>query len=142
MVDKIINGISRKLNSIFGDDYRIYAEEIPQDLAPPAFFIQLLQADVEQVVGTRYRRNHSFDVLFFPVDDGTGLQQCREVAGQLLDGLEYITAQGQAFRGTGLRSEIIDGVLHVFVQYNLYVCKETEPEEFMGELSQQGNLKR
>lgn len=42
MVDKLLTGISQKLNTLFGDNYPIFTEDIPQGLTPPAFFIQLL----------------------------------------------------------------------------------------------------
>lgn len=139
MVDKLLTGISQKLNALFGDNYCIYTEDIPQGLTPPAFFIQLLQAGIEQVVGNRYIKNHSFDVIFFPVSNGSEKQQCYEVQEKLFVDLEYITITGTPdlqIRGSNRNAEIVDGVLHFFIQCNFYVTKPVVPEEKMSVLTQ------
>jgi hypothetical protein len=144
VVNDLVIGISRKLNALFGDGYRIYAEHIPQKLQPPAFYIQLLQAGIEQVVGNRYLKNHSFDIIFFPEPNGSEKQQCYEVQEKLLANLEYITITGPPdlqIRGSERNTEIVDGVLHFFIQFNFYVNKPAVPEEKMSALNQRASTK-
>lgn len=144
MVDKLLTGISQKLNTLFGDNYPIFTEDIPQGLTPPAFFIQLLQAGIEQVVGNRYIKNHSFDVIFFPIPNGSQKQQCYEVQEKLLADLDYITITGTPnlqIRGSNGNAEIVDGVLHFFIQFNFYVTKPVVPEEKMSVLIQEASTK-
>lgn len=141
MVNDLITGISQRLGDLFGDGYDVYVESVSQGLQLPAFSIQLLQSSVVPSVGRRYFRNHSFDVLFFPVENEAELQQCYEAETILLEGLEYITIEGRIYRGTERRAEIVDQVLHVFVQYNLPVLKAGTPEEYMEELIRQAGVK-
>lgn len=135
MINKLVVGISQQLNALFGDSYDIYTEDISQGLNTPAFYIRLLQSESAQVVGTRYFRTHSFDIHFFPEGDGTEIEQCQEVMAKLLAEMEYITIETGVIRGTQISTEIIDGVLHFFVQYNFHVLKVVEPEEMMGDLT-------
>jgi hypothetical protein len=141
MVNDLVVGISRKLYALFGDEYRIYAEHIPQDLQPPAFYVRLLQSGVTPIVGRRYFRNHSFDVHFFPVENETELQQCYAAEAILLEGLEYVTIDDLTYRGTSRRTEIVDNVLHMFVQYNLLALKAATPEDYMEDLTQLAGVK-
>jgi hypothetical protein len=144
MVDKLLTGISQKLNALFGDSYHVYTEDLPQGLTPPVFFIQLLQAGIDQVVGNRYLKNHSFDVIFFPVSNGSERQQCYEVQEKLLANLEYITITGTPdlqIRGSNRNAETVDGVLHFFIQFNFHVTKPVVPEEKMSVLTQQASTK-
>ena len=39
MVNRIIDGISIRINEVFGDDYEIYSEDIEQGFKEPCFFI-------------------------------------------------------------------------------------------------------
>lgn len=144
MINKLIIAISQKLDSCF-DGYRTYTENIIQELSPPAFYIKVLQTGTKQVVANRYHRNYSFDVHFFPIQDGNELAQCHTAAEKLIEALEYITVWDDVdnflYRGTNINAEIHDKVLHLFVQYNLFTRREVEAEVFMGELSQQGLVK-
>lgn len=38
MVNRIIDGISIRINEVFGDDYEIYSEDIEQGFKEPCFF--------------------------------------------------------------------------------------------------------
>lgn len=131
MVNDLIDGISIKLNQVFGDGKRIYSETVKQGLKEPCFFIAVLNPSQIQVVGNRYFRQHSFDVHYFPaVQDSKN--ELHEVASLLFDALEYITLiNGDLVHGTEMRYETVDGVLHFFVDYNMYVRKTAVPADNM-----------
>ena len=65
------------------------------------------------------------------------------MASDLFETLEYITLlNGDLVRGTNMHYEVIDGVLHFFVTYGLYVTKKDILEEdLMGELIHHGGVK-
>jgi hypothetical protein len=63
------------------------------------------------------------------------------VASQLLDVLEWVEMDGMKFRGTGMNYEVIDDVLHFYVDYNYHVMRTKEPGIKMGQLEQEGRLK-
>ena len=141
MVNDLIDGISVKLNQVFGDGVRIYSESVKQGLKEPCFFITVLNPTQNPMIGARYFREHSFDIHYFPSKDG-GNQEIQDVASKLFDALEYITLlDGDLVRGTEMHYEKVDGVLHFFVDYNFHVIKHKAPDAYMEELKQTGFVK-
>jgi hypothetical protein len=136
MVNKIITGISQKLDSEFNsvsDYYEIYTEEVKQDFQEPCFFITLLSLDQSQIVGNRYSRVQPFDIHYFPSTPDINTE-LNEVTEKLMNTLEYITVDENLIRGTKMKAETVDSVLHFFVNYNIHVIKEVIKEETMGEI--------
>ena len=125
MVNNIIEGISLGLNSVFGDNYTIYADsKLMQGLQTPCFFIALLSPSQEPKLKGRYFRRHPFDIHYFPKTHGDYVEMAA-VAERLYGVLEYITTTtGDVLRGTELNYEIIDNVLHFRINYNLFVRQE------------------
>ena len=99
-------------------DIPILGEEIKQGLAPPCFFVRLLEPAHEQELDRRYMRHHPFVVQYFPV---AGNAEMYDMAEKLTEALQTIEVAGPPVRGTGMRFEIVDGVLHFFVEYNFHV---------------------
>lgn len=131
MVNSLVNGISIKLNELFGDNYEIYSENIEQGLKTPCFFILLLNPMSTLKLGNRQLREYNFDIHYFPHSYNKN-QEINEVIETLIDGLEYITLlNDDLIRGTDIRAEIVDDVLHFFISYKMYVTKETPVEETM-----------
>ena len=131
MVNSIIDGISIKLNTLFGDNYEIYSENIEQGLKTPCFFILLLNPMSTLKLGNRQLREYNFDIHYFPHSYSKN-QEINEVIETLIDGLEYITLlNSDLIRGTDMHAEIIDDVLHFFINYKMYIRKEAPVEETM-----------
>lgn len=129
MVSKIISGIAGKLNAAFGENYRIYRNDVEQGLQEPCFFIVPLSPTRQQVLGRRYRQDNPFDIHYFPSQSEQMQSEMDRTADQLFETLEYITLEdGDLLRGTGMRYEIIDNVLHFFVDFNLYLFRQEEKE--------------
>lgn len=138
MVNKIITGISQVLDAEFNsgsEAYTIYTEKVEQDLEEPCFFILSLKPSKNQLVGNRYKRDYSFDIHYFPKDISNSNNECNEVAEILYDILEYITVDGNLVRGTKMDYEIVDEVLHFFVNFNMVVKNDIPKEETMGDLT-------
>lgn len=141
MVNNLIDGISVKLNEVFGNEIRIYSEPIKQGLKEPCFFIAVLNPIQSPMIGNRYFRECPFDIHYFPSKDG-GNQEIQDVASDLFEVLEYISLlNGDLVRGTNMQYEVVDGVLHFFVTYGLYVKKDIPGEDLMGELIHHGGVK-
>ena len=62
------------------------------------------------------------------------------MAEQLYDCLEYIQIAGGNCCGRRMRHEIIDGVLHFFVDYDFHVLRERPEEPKMQDLHVEGRL--
>lgn len=132
MLIDIINGISIKLNSIFGDSYEVHIENVKQGLKEPCFFIKTLPTNDKPLLGKRKQRTYSFDISYFPVG---GNEEMMSVAEKMLDGLEYIELlSGELIRGRSLEAEIVDDVLHFSVNYIVFL-NDTVNEEPMESLS-------
>lgn len=145
MVNNLIDGISVKLNEVFGNEIRIYSGSIKQGLKEPCFFIKSLKPSQKQIVGPRYFREHTFDIHYFPSKQGNNEEmheEMHDVAFQLFNALEYITLlNGDLILGTNMNYEVVDGVLHFFVDYNFHVIKHKAPDAYMEELKQTGFVK-
>jgi len=126
MLPNIIDGISNRLSEAFGQSYYIYGDkDVVQGLSPPCFFIAVLEAIETYYVGKRRYRKYPFDIHYYPSEDGNNAE-CYEVAEQLLEELEYITlANKDILRGRNKNYEIIDGVLHFRINYNVFITKES-----------------
>ena len=135
MVNELLNGISIKLNQVFGDGYEIYGDtDVVQGLKEPCFFIAILNPSQTKLIGQRYFREHPFDVQFFPTKSGDNVE-LQEVASELFLALEYITLlNGDLVHGTSMNYENVDGVLHFRVNYNMFLRK-VEPKDNMGDIS-------
>lgn len=143
MLNKIIIGISQALDAEFNSEnegYIIHTENVEQGLEEPCFFIFSLNPSSKQLVGNRYERKYPFDIHFFPnteLVDGVSTinNQINEVTERLFTALEYITVDNSLVRGTSINAEIVDNVLHFFINFNMIVKKETEPIDTMGSLT-------
>lgn len=143
MLNKIITGISQALDAEFNsenEEYIIHTENVEQGLEEPCFFIFSLNPSSKQLVGNRYERKYPFDIHFFPdteLVDGISTinNQLNEVTERLFTALEYITVDNSLVRGTSINAEIVDNVLHFFINFNMIVKKETEPIDTMGSLT-------
>jgi hypothetical protein len=135
MVNELLNGISIKLNQVFGDGYEIYGDtDVVQGLKEPCFFIAILNPSQTKLIGQRYFREHPFDVQFFPTKSGDNVE-LQEVASELFLALEYITLlNGDLVHGTSMNYENVDGVLHFKVNYNMFLRK-VEPKDNMEDIS-------
>lgn len=131
MLNDIIIAISKKLNLEFGDVYTIYDESVKQGFDEPCFFIMLLKPTQTQVVGKRYFREQPFDIHYFPSTEDKN-KEMNDIADRLNDAMEYATLDnGDKLHGTRLNHQIVDGVLHFFVNYNFYVRKEEPIADYM-----------
>ena len=125
MIKSIVDGISEQLASTFGDGYKIYTDAVKQGLKEPCFFIRLINPVSTRELNRRFYRQNLFVIQFFPASHEPR-DECYQMQDDLYLALEYITVNGDLLRGIGMRGEFIDGNLHFFVNYNMYVMLKTE----------------
>ena len=140
MLNDTIKAIAIKLNETFGDEYTYYKENVPQDLREPAFIITHLITLNSAKLPNRYLRKQTFNIQYFPKDKYNAKNEMYDVAEKMLIALEYISlSHNENFdnlcRGTKMRYEVVDGVLHFFVNYDLFVKKEVVKEDNMEDLT-------
>lgn len=134
MLNEIIKGVSAKLNTSFGDGYKIYQDDVKQGLKKPCFFIAVLQPELSPLLGTRRMNRNPLDVQYIPSDPCKNAEMF-SVAGKLVEALAFITLpDGDILRGTSMNYEVVDGVLHFFVNYNLTLVQVSTEETPMESL--------
>lgn len=137
-MNDIRTAVMRRLNERFPTIKR-YGEEIRQGFEEPCFFVKLLNASQTQELNIRYMRTHSFDIHYFPQDNSN--EEAHDMAEKLYDALELIEYDGAKYQGTGMNHEIVDGVLHFFVDYVFRVRRMVPELPKMGSLEQEGYVK-
>lgn len=126
MINSIIEGISASLNAEFGDDYTIYTENVEQGLKEPCFFISCINPTSRIFLGKRYFKTNQMCIHYFPADNDRKKEECNDVSERLFDCLECIDVAGDSLRGTSMRTEQVDGVLHFFVNYDFFTYRTTD----------------
>ena len=133
MINKIIKAISIVINQTFnvnGANYLIYANDVEQALNPPAFIIQIIQPSKTPYLKSRYLKVNPFDIIYIPavVDEGNNLH-LHDVAEKLMDCLDFITLlDNDVLHGTNMRYEIVDDVLHFFVNYDHFMIDDKQED--------------
>ncbi|HBE9334530.1 TPA: hypothetical protein KNH13_002699 [Clostridioides difficile] len=140
MFNNIIDGISIKLDKSFGNEYTIYSEDVEQGINEPCFFIVPINSSKASYPNARELKKNSFDVHYFPKSNDKSFE-INEIAEMLLEELEYIEIDGDLVRGTNMNFEIIDNVLHFFVDYNYFTIKSNDTDK-MDTVELFGGLKR
>lgn len=130
MLKETVIAISQALQDTFGDGYPVYVEDVEQDLDNHCFMIKMLNPSQSLIAGIRYESRQPFDIHYFTSDAG----ELPSVIEKLYDCLEYIIVEGDMVRGTDMKTETVDGVLHFFVDYNVFVLKKNTDDVKMDDL--------
>lgn len=139
MMKKTLEAIAMQLKREFGEHYEIWIEEQEQDLKEPCFFVQAIETHQVAKLTGNYQRSQSFDLIYFPETKATF--ELTEVAERLYFCMEYIELDGIRVRGRNLHTEIVEGVLHFMVDYEICLKEGKEKEDKMEYLKQKGRLK-
>lgn len=134
MINSIIEGISIALNTEFGERYTIYTGSVEQGLKEPCFFIFCLNPTSKVFLGERYFRTNQMCIQYIPLNEREEKEECNAVAERLFNCFEYITVGEDLIRGSKMSSEIVDGVLNFFVNYDLFTLRLRNKEDAMDEV--------
>lgn len=135
MINDIIEGIAEALNKAFGAECTIYKEGIPQGFKEPCFSILHIMGENVPYLTGRYLKKNRFDIHYFPTPGNREKTEMYDVESKLHFALEYINVLDILFRGTKMSSEIVDGVLHFFVNYDKFVGVQEAEQPHMETLT-------
>lgn len=144
MTTDIIKGVAARIYDIMGSGARIYTGEVPEGYSPPCYFIEVLNATTEHMVGRRYMETTNLQVSYFAPEraDGTTDHMDLEEKGERLrTALEYIQAAGNLTRGTDISSAEGDGAVHVSVTYAVHTLVPADKIPYMETLTQTQGVK-
>lgn len=137
-INDVIDAIAIKLHQTFGNSFTIYKDSIEQGFQEPCFFIALLEPDIKQMIGNRFHRTLPFDIHYF----GHSTTDAYKIVDDLMFNMDYIQClNGDLLKGTKMSANLVDSVLHFFVSYNMFVIKNTLPEDSMEGLSINGTVR-
>lgn len=129
----IIDGVSIKLNELFGDEYTIYTNNVKQGLKFPCFFISILPSNKKNLIGNRYE--NEVNLVIHTMLEKENLEEFNNISDKLYE-LEYITLINEdILKGYEMKTEISDGVLLFFITYKYFTYKETTQTNNMEQIS-------
>ncbi|WP_374048187.1 DUF6838 family protein [Clostridium sp. MB40-C1] len=134
-----INNLKIGINQTLDEEFpniTIYNEKIEQDFEEPCFFIKILSSAQDKEFNERYKKNVFFDIHYFSDKEDIN-SDCNDMADSLYELLEYVKVGNSLYRSTDMTHEVIDGVLHFFLQFNYKVIKEIEKAPKMNKLKQE-----
>lgn len=118
----------------------IYGEDISQGLTEPCFYVKLFPTQHDQSLNRRYRRTHTFDIHYFP-EPIQPYKDMHDMSEALTDVLELVPFGTGLLRGSGMNTEIIDGVLHFGVEYTVNLVRPPTSAQNMNTMKQEAKLK-
>lgn len=123
---EILQGVSTALNAAFGEEYTIYQNDGDPELRKPCFLIGVLKPEISPMLGNREIRRYPLEIQYVPSDSGNRVEMLA-AAEKMVEALRLLTLpNGDLLRGTGISYEVVDKVLHFFVNYNLPVIRAAE----------------
>ena len=140
MINLIIKSISVRLDAEL-NGCEINIEEKKEGLKEPCFFVLCINSTNKLFLNRRYFRTNQFCIQYIPECGGREKAECYEVAERLFDCLEWLEVGGNLVMGTKMKYEVVDGVLHFFVNYDMFVYKVEESVPVMEEVSSETLLK-
>lgn len=135
----IIDGVSIKLNKLFGDEYKIYTNSVKQGLEMPCFFIKALPSSKKKLIGNRYE--NELNLVIHSRLEEENMEEFNNISDKLYE-LEYVTLLNEdMLKGYDMKTEISDGVLLFFITYKFFTYKETTKVNDMEELKNNEEVK-
>ena len=135
----IIDGVSIKLNELFGENYELYTNNVKQGLKMPCFFIKTLPSSKKKLIGNRYE--NEINLVIHSMLRESNLEEFNNISDKLY-GLEYITLlNGDILKGYDMKTQISDGVLLFFITYKFFTYKEIIKENDMEQISNNEEVK-
>lgn len=140
MQNEIMDAVTRKIFEVFGERYRIYTDDVEQELKEPCFFVSFLQPSEKPLLGRRCQRIYDMSIQYFP-ESRQPSRECNDVADRLMDSMEYIILKdGSMRRGKDRKCRTEDGILTFLVTYDVFFVKPAAAVETMGEVSVKGEI--
>lgn len=124
MIRALEEGIANALYQEFGDGYTILREDDGSEQRPPYFTISCQGPSSRLFFGKRYFLENQFCIRYVPENKAGAKEECNTTASRLFSCLEWLDVAGAAEMGTKMHYEVVDGILHFFVNYDRFVYKE------------------
>ena len=130
MVNKILNAITKRLGTTFGDTYHYYVEDVEQGFTKPCFTVDLLNPMQRSKSAVLYDRTMPMVIHFFSDSKENLKNKLYSMSEQIIECLEYLPFENGLIRGEDISWQIVDNeVLQIFVTYKFTTILETTNED-------------
>ena len=133
MINRIVKGVAAKLHDAFGDGYLIHQNDIRQGLEPPCFLITTVGPSLDPQPNGLRLLTVPLDISYFPTDSGDN-EDMEQVGFTAMLAAELIPwDESRKLRGLRRSTEIVDGVLHISVTYEVFLrnVPDVDPMEVL-----------
>lgn len=136
----VVSQVAMKLLDGFKNEITTVYKDTPlEGMVKPCFFIQQLNTTHVKGLRNSGERIYFLDVRCHPNDkEDTKQTYCNAVGHKLFEVLDNITISGKRVTASNMRFEIMDNVLHFFVEYSFRVNKMGESIDKMRTLETEG----
>lgn len=141
-IDDVIDASILALQTIFGDKYKYYPENVGQNMEVPCFYIQYLNSKEDYLVGNRYSSSSHFVIHGHVKDTLDKKAKLNEMSTMLYE-LEYIKLKnGDLIRLENRNSNIEDNIVIFYFDVNVHLIKKKkEDTESMKNINMNGGVK-
>ena len=140
MIQEVIDGVIAAIRTEYDvAQYKIYTETVEQDIKQPCFFVMCLSPHSQKQTAVRSRRYYLVEVTYFPQSEETPVQECAQVYEELVDCLTDISVEKVVVHGDEISGNVVDGLLHFQITYDLFLLKREETEA-MEECTEQSSI--
>ena len=123
--NSVFDGVTLALHKAF-PSANIHGKEVKQDMQSGDFIVLPIIPTHKGEIASRAKRSISFDVIYFPTDNG-GFEECLNIYHVLPSVLgEIETSEGDILHGTDFQCNIEDEVLHCIVSYTHFVYEPSD----------------
>ncbi|WP_128894615.1 phage tail terminator family protein [Longirhabdus pacifica] len=123
ILNRMVDAIKEKLAVDFGDEMKIYTEDIPQGLTEPCFFITVLSSSQRRMKKLQYDRQQALAIQYIPYGNMKN-KDMYDTVDTLYDTLEMLVIDGKGFTASKMNHKTENDVLHFLVDYHVQVQKE------------------
>ncbi|MBD3917628.1 hypothetical protein H8B09_02600 [Paenibacillus sp. PR3] len=119
----------------------IYTETMGQETTP-CFQMTDCSVTYNRIMGRRYARVYAFDIRYFPSGSSPEpIQDASQIAERLAEVMEYIPLGRGKLRGSGMRHEMVEGVMHFYFEIRMHVFKKQQSAPKMAAMDMEGRIK-
>ncbi len=135
--DTVKSAVCRKLKAEY-PAHEVYKDKPVQNAAKPYFFVEQVSLSQRKIRRDTWERTVLLDIRYHTEENTrSALDQMGSALCELLSVLEI---ESGIYRGSGQRTEIVDGVLHVFAAYTIH-GHSGEAAPYLGGLSYSEGVK-
>lgn len=138
----MLSAVTRAVAAGVSDEIDVYNEIPVQGAKLPYVFVQQINMEQQPDNPRRHNRFYLFDVRYHPDEKtGSAYGETAAMVERLCACLWIIDTADQPVRARSIRTEIADGVLHVFAEYPVRVLVAPDDEPMMESLDIQEKIK-